>query len=143
MAQFNVDDTVMSLLRFENGAIGTLENSWIRPNGAASRRLGSSLVVMGDQGAVYVETNTAGVTIYQPSATEPVSPPYNFAPTVFGQISGVYRDEFAHFLDCVRTGNTPIITPQQAQSAVIVCEAIERSLTERRPVLLEQINYFE
>ena len=42
MARFNVDDTVMSLLRFENGAIGMLENSWVRPNGAAPRRIGSN-----------------------------------------------------------------------------------------------------
>lgn len=138
MARFNTDDTVMSLLRFENGAIGMLENSWIRPNGAASRRIGSSLLLMGTKGAVQIETNTAGVVVYQPNTSEPITPPYSFDKTVFGQISGVYRDEFAHFLDCVRTGNSPIVSPQQALSTVLVCEAIERSVAEGVKCAVEQ-----
>jgi UDP-N-acetylglucosamine 3-dehydrogenase len=142
MTRFNTDDAVMSLLHFENGAIGMLENSFIRPNGAATRRIGSSLVIMGTAGAVYVETNTAGATVYQPNVAEPLTPAYSFEKTVFGQISGVYRDEFAHFLDCVRTKNAPIVSPQQALSAVIVCEAIERSLAGQSAITIDQPNVF-
>lgn len=142
LTRFNTDDAVLSLVRFENGAIGTVENSYIRPNGAAPRRMGSSLDIMGTDGAIHVETNTSGVTVYQPNAVEPINPAYNFDKTVFGQISGVYRDEFAHFLDRIRTGNTPIVTPQQALSAVIVCEAIEQSLRERRSISIHQPNCF-
>jgi UDP-N-acetylglucosamine 3-dehydrogenase len=142
MARFNTDDTMMSLLRFENGAIGMLENSWIRPNGAASRRIGSSLTIMGTLGAVYVETNTAGATVYQPNSAEPFAASYSFDRTVFGQIGGVYRDEFAHFVECLRTGNRPIVSPQQALSTVIVCDAIERSLREGRRIQIDQTNAY-
>ncbi|HPL27914.1 MAG TPA: Gfo/Idh/MocA family oxidoreductase, partial [Anaerolineae bacterium] len=44
LRHLGVDDTVLSLLRFQSGAIGALENSWIRPDGAANRKIGSSLV---------------------------------------------------------------------------------------------------
>lgn len=142
MTRFNTDDAVLSLLQFENGAIGMLENSWLRPNGAATRRIGSSLVIMGTQGALHVETNTAGMTVYQPNVAESATPPYSFDKTVFGQISGVYRDEFAHFLECIRTGTSPIVSPQQALSAVMVCAAIERSVSEHRPIAIVQPNDF-
>lgn len=142
MAQFDTDDAALSLVRFENGAIGMVENSYIRPNGAAARRMGSSLDIMGTCGSIHVETNTAGVTIYQPNLSEPLNPPYSFEKTVFGQISGVYRDEFAHFLNCIHQESPPIISPQQALSTVMVCEAIEQSLREHRPIAVNQQNSF-
>lgn len=142
MEQYNVDDTVMSLLRFENGAIGTLENSWIRPEGAGSRRIGASLVVMGTEGSVMVEPYQECMTLYRPNYVEPALPLVSFENTVFSKISGVYRDEFAHFVECVRMGTPPIISPEQALSAVLVCSAIEQSLREGVAVHIDQENVF-
>ncbi len=143
MAQFNVDDTVISLLRFENGAIGTLENSWMRPPSSGSRRIGASLIVMGTEGSLKVEPYQDSVTVYQPQSVDLLLPAYSFDNTPFGKISGVYRDEFAHFVECVRMGTPPIISPEQALSAVLVCSAIEQSLREGVTVHIDQENVFE
>jgi len=142
MKRFDVDDTVMSILRFENGAIGTLENSWIRPQGAGSRRLGASLVVMGTEGAVKVEPFQERINLYQHNYTEPMLPAYSFGPTAFDGIGGIYRDEFAHFIQCIRTGASPIVLPDQALSAIRVCEAIEQSIRQGTPVCIDQENVF-
>jgi predicted dehydrogenase len=142
MAQFDVDDTVMSLLRFGNGAIGTLENSWIRPPSSGSRRIGASLIIMGTKGSLKVEPYQDSITIYQPENVDLLLPPYSFENTAFGKISGVYRDELAHFIECVRMGTPPIVSPEQALSAVVVCSAIEQSLREGIPVPIQQENVF-
>ena len=142
MKRFNVDDTVMSLVRFENGAIGTLENSWLRPNGTACRRIGSSLVMMGTKGAYRAEPYHEASTLYQPGHAEPVFMAYSHGKTHLGTIGGLYRDEFAHFVACVKTGAAPIVSPAQALSAVVVCNAIERSLREGIPVQVDQGNAF-
>jgi len=142
MTKYNVDDTVMSLLRFENGAIGTLENSWIRPPGAGSRRIGASLLVMGTEGAFRIEPLQECITLYYPNSVEPLQPSFSFENTAFGKISGVYRDEFAYFIECVRIRASPIISPEQALSSVVVCCAIEQSLREGRPVHIDQENVF-
>jgi predicted dehydrogenase len=142
MQELGVDDTVMSLLRFENGAIGTLENSWIRPEGAGSRRIGASLIVMGTEGSLRVEPFQECMTTYRPNYVEPALPLVSFDNTVWGKISGIYRDEFGHFIDCIQTAARPIISPEQALSAIIVCGAIERSLREGVPVHVNQENVF-
>ena len=80
--------------------------------------------------------------MYQPNASEPITPPYSFENTPFGPIVGIYRDELAHFVECLRTGAAPIVTPEQAVSTVKVCEAIERSVAENRPIRIEQQNCY-
>lgn len=142
MREFGVDDTVISLLRFGNGAIGTLENSWIRPQGAGASRLAASMVVMGTKGSAKIDPYSEGVTLYQSDTVEPIFPSYSFGETALGTIGGAYRDEFAHFIDCVDTGREPIISPQQALSAVVVCEAIEESLNQGGFVSIAQESLF-
>jgi myo-inositol 2-dehydrogenase/D-chiro-inositol 1-dehydrogenase len=143
MQRFHLDDTVVSLLRFENGAIGTLENSWIRPRGASSRSIGASLVVMGTSGSLYVAPYRGTSTLYQTDYAEPNPVGYSFANAAFGKISGAYRDEFAHFVECVKEKAAPIVTPEQALSSVLVCHAIEQSLSRGSPVQIDQENVFE
>lgn len=142
MKKFNVDDTVMSLLRFENGAIGTLENSWIRPQGVGSRRLGASLVMMGTEGSFKVDPFQECASLYQYDYVEPILPAYSFGPIAFGGIGGIYRDEFAHFIQCVRTGAAPVVLPEHAISTIKVCGAIEQSIRQGQPVRIDQENVF-
>ena len=137
-----VDDTVISLLRFENGAIGTLENSWIRPEGASSRPIGASLVIMGTEGSLEVAPYRETMAVYTANHAEPAGFSYSFEEGVFGKITSAYRDEYAHFVECVRTGAKPIVTPEQALSAVLVCNAIEQSLRHGASVRVSQENVF-
>jgi len=142
MRRFHVDDAVLSLLRFENGAIATLENSWIRPRGATSRPIGASLVMMGTEGALQVTPYRETMTLYTAYHAEPMGFSYSFEEGVFGKISSAYRDEFAHFIECVGTQSPPLVSPAQALSAVLVCNAIEQSLRHGTTVRVSQENVF-
>jgi predicted dehydrogenase len=138
MAPYGVDDTVISLLEFANGAIGSLENSWIRPNGAATRKIGSSLVLMGTQGAMAVETMTPGTMLYQDQRGEPFVAPWSLEPTTFGRMSNIYSDELHHFVDVIDGRSQLVISSEQALSAVLVCEAIEQSVKTGQRISIQQ-----
>lgn len=142
MEPFKLDDTVISLLRFRNGAIGALENSWIRSPGAGNRRVGASLVIMGTEGSLMAQPYQESTVLYRADYVEPLGSLYSFEDMAFGRISGVYRDEFAHFIDCIIYGSVPIVSAEQALSAVVVCQAIEQSLQKGSTVSIDQANIF-
>lgn len=48
---------------------------------------------------------------------------------------GVFRD----FLECARTGRTPLVTPEIARKSMVVPLAAEKSLEERRAVRVSEI----
>jgi predicted dehydrogenase len=97
---------------------------------------------MGTEGAFRIEPLQECITLYYPNSVEPLQPLFSFENTAFGKISGVYRDEFAHFIECVRIGASPIVSPEQALSSVVVCSAIEQSLRDARPVHIDHENVF-
>jgi len=126
MARFGVDDTVLSLIEFGNGAIGTLETSWLRPDGPSGPKA-QLLEVMGTQGMIEVTPAASSVEIYAANQARTANQAYVFTPGADGRIPGIYRDEIAHFLDCIARGRAPVCGGREALSAVLVADAIERS----------------
>jgi predicted dehydrogenase len=128
LSELRVDDSVLSLFEFENGAIGVLENSWIRPAGPCGR-IKSLFEVVGTSGRLQVDPGETGIAIYRgPDVAYPgwASPRQ---PLVYGKITGAYREELAHFLECVATRGKPAVTGEDGLAAVIVADAIDRSLS--------------
>lgn len=126
MARFGVDDTVLSLVEFGNGAIGTLEASWLRPDGPSGPKA-QLLEVMGTQGMIEVTPAASSVDVYRANHVRMANQAYVFTPGADGRIPGIYRDEIAHFLDCIARGRAPVCGGPEALSAVLVADAIERS----------------
>lgn len=132
LREYGVHDTVLAMIGFEDGSIGTMELSWIRPDGA---RMGSgkSLEIMGTTGMISVDPNLAATTVVsQGRAAE------------FGQTYltdslahlGAYRREMDHFVDCVLDGAVPAPGGRDVLHAIRVVEAMERSLSTNRNVVV-------
>lgn len=129
-------DTVLVSVRFESGAIGTIELSWALPDVQGNRR-SPTLEIVGTKGYANVILSDQGVSIH---TQEGVAIPdfwYGFAPALHGHMLGVYREELLHFWRCVRTREEPIITPAQALEAVRVALAVESSLASNNDVPVE------
>lgn len=127
LSDLGVDDSVLSLFEFENGAVGVFENSWIRPKGPTSR-MRSVFEIVGTSGRLQVEQGETGLAIYRGSDVQFPDAVFLREPLVCGKITGPYREELTHFLECVATGNKPVITGEDGLAAVIVADAIDRSL---------------
>ncbi len=96
---FNVEDSAMGMIRFENGVVMNFEVSWAI-NGKGTRDVFATLY--GDKAgaefnapdslSIYGETN--GFL----SDTQPNS----------GKVASIFNAEMRHFVDCVRNKKTPI-----------------------------------
>jgi predicted dehydrogenase len=129
MAAPDLDDAVVSTLRFANGAIGTLECSWLRPDGPAGV-IGARMDVAGCDGVVEVTPYAPTVSVYRAGTVESETPAYALDRGAHGQIAGIYRDEVLSFLAKVRGGDDAGATGLEGLAAVRVVEAIERSLRD-------------
>jgi predicted dehydrogenase len=128
MGTQGVDDAVQALLRFENGAIGTLECSWLRPN-EASGSWGSAMSVWGTKGVIEVTPYATGFAIAAGGKSSGANQTYLTKVGPHGVMTGIYRDELSNFVESVRGRHTAACSGQEGLAAVCVADAIKESLT--------------
>jgi predicted dehydrogenase len=116
-------------LRFSDGAIANLEAMWGYPGPFTT-----FAELAGDGGIVRSDSNLARpVRILRSSRErreEGVEIPSS--PT----LRDPYRRQLEHFIDCVRTGSSPIVSARDARQAVAVACAALESVRTGRPVKL-------
>ena len=118
-------DSVLALIRFDNGAIASLETTWVLPRSFPSK-LDARFEAVGTKGAIYVDVYAQGLKIHTESGAE--FPHTAYAPEFEGKLIGVLRDEILHFLECVREDKEPLVPGPEARGAVEVAGAIAQSL---------------
>jgi|DewCreStandDraft_1066081.scaffolds.fasta_scaffold01111_20 predicted dehydrogenase len=123
-------DYALVTLRFRNGVIAHTEGLWARS------RFGTSVEVAGDQGLLtYDSFRTQPLLLDRRDGQGPL--PYTPAVDTPGGETPFYR-ELRHFLDCMRGGARPRITPDEARYAVEIAEAALRSAQTGQPVALPE-----
>lgn len=132
-AEWGREDAVMALLRFENGAIGSLETSWVLPP-TVPAPLDAVLHVVGTAGGVFIEGANQGLAVVDregyrhPDLTHwPVGP------------RGVFGDLQAHivgFVAAIRDGQPAAVTLRDALSAQEIVAALKASIRIGQPVAL-------
>lgn len=137
MARYGQEDAVQSLLKFKSGAIGSLECSWLRPEGA-SGALGSAMSLWGVDGVIEVRPYAAAFVISGRSRDATADQAYLTEPGPRGDIAGIYRDELLDFTQCVRSQGTPACSGEEGLAAVRVAAAIKQSLATRSEVPIDE-----
>lgn len=127
----DVADSILSILTFADGTLAMLENAWGAP-AVTGRPRRFQFDALGSEGTIEVHAHEQGIGIFTPEAA--TYPGTVFLPEVHGRLSGVYRDQVAHFVDCVRTRRMPICTGEEGLEAVRVVVALTRSLELGREV---------
>jgi predicted dehydrogenase len=110
LSGYRYPDAMMGILRFENGAMATLETGWVVPPGAPVNTatdtwlgtIDAELEIFGTTRSARVRMLEAGLEISGPTYFS--APDVGLWPDVRGAVGGALRDEVAHFIDCVRTG---------------------------------------
>lgn len=122
-------DYALVTLRMESGVIAHVEGSWARPSGFET-----SVEIAGSDGllsfssaesapfAIQIEAKEdAQVGVIVPESPVSVDP---------------YYCELEHFINCLEDGRTPDVTAEDGMEAVKTCEAVLRSISGGRPVVL-------
>jgi UDP-N-acetylglucosamine 3-dehydrogenase len=134
LTDLNVDDTILCLLKLEDGTVCNVELCWALPDAANPSTQDVALELVGTQGVIKIEGQRQGLEVATANGVS--YPDTLFGPKVNGSVLGVLKHELAHFLVCIRNNQAPRVEARAAVEAIRVAEAIDRSLAEGRPVNL-------
>jgi myo-inositol 2-dehydrogenase/D-chiro-inositol 1-dehydrogenase len=124
-------DTAVITLRFENGTIGTIDNSRKAVYGYDQR-----VEVFGSEGMVAVSNNTPDTAVYSNAEGVHSSLPLFF---FVERYTESYILEMKEFIECIQRDQTPSVTGIDGRIPVVMGYAAMRSYEENRPVKLGEI----
>ena len=124
-------DTAVVTLRFEGGAIGTIDNSRRAVYGYDQR-----VEVFGSDGVVTVANATANTAVLGDATGMHGALPLFF---FIERYAEAYIAEMREFVSCVLDDRDPPVGGRDGRIAVVMGHAAQKSLTEHRPVSLDEV----
>jgi myo-inositol 2-dehydrogenase/D-chiro-inositol 1-dehydrogenase len=124
-------DTAVITLRFENGTIGTIDNSRKAVYGYDQR-----VEVFGSEGMVAVSNNTPDRAVYSNAEGVHSSLPLFF---FVERYTESYVAEMREFIECIQRDQTPSVIGIDGRIPVMMGYAAIKSYEENRPVKLSEI----
>ncbi|GGD51833.1 Gfo/Idh/MocA family protein [Paenibacillus nasutitermitis] len=130
------EDMVLAMLTFQNGVVAVIDSNWMTPNAWPAGQ-DQTTHIMGDSGQLSMGHPDSAFVMSTEDRHE--IPSLYTLNNIHGKLQGSLYSELEHFIDCVRDGrsSSPILPAQDALRVVKVADAIVRSYTEQKPVLLE------
>ena len=132
-AQYNVPDCAWIVVTMDDGIVFTIGAGWVLP--PAYPNFSSCWIEMvGTEGAVMVDDTHRDVylTTMQKGIQFPIS---SMPGESLGHVyAGPMAAETIHFLECVATGQQPLVTPEHARMVMQVYQAADRSAETGQPV---------
>jgi len=123
-AALEAELAVVATIRFARGAIAEFLCNW----GMAARPGGEAMALYGREG--HIESTGPG---WQPAFQLCTA---GSGPTELAVAQNEYETMYAHFADCIRTGQTPLTSAREARRSLELVLAIYRSIETRRPAKL-------
>jgi len=136
-------DACIAIVQFANGSICALETSWLVPDRSPANVLtdtwhgtiDAELEIVGTRQSARLRILESGLQIWTDEVTKHPEP--GLWPEVYGQIAGALREEDAHFIECVRSGNPSTVTSvDDAVEGLRIAEAIMESAATGREVII-------
>jgi myo-inositol 2-dehydrogenase/D-chiro-inositol 1-dehydrogenase len=124
-------DTAVTTLRYENGVIGTIDNSRQAVYGYDQR-----IEVFGSAGCATADNNYPNTAWVSDAQRVHRDLPLNF---FMDRYIASYIAEIAEFIDAVRYDRSPSVTGIDGRVPVVMGLAAHRSYLENRPVRLDEI----
>lgn len=125
-------DTAIVTLRFKSGAIGVIDNSRHATYGYDQR-----VEVFGEKGMILVSNPKPDTTVLSDTTGDHSSPLYHF---FLDRYTDSYIAEEKAFITAINEGKTPPVTGFDGKAAVVIGYAAKKSLAEKRPVKLSEVD---
>ncbi len=130
-ADIGCEDTVMSVINFENGAVGVIELCWALPENTALG-INTYAEFVGTDGVGYVNIMDQGVSIITENTVE--YPDTLHWPEYNSRIQGNLKEELHHFVTATLAGEPYVTCLDTAVDAVRVIDACFQSIETGLPV---------
>jgi len=125
-------DTAIITLRFESGAIGTIDNSRKAVYGYDQR-----VEVFGSEGVIKVSNNTPHTAVVSNANGVHAPLPLFF---FIERYVEAYVAEMKEFIECIQQNTTPLVTGIDGRIPVVMAYAAKKSFDENRPVKLTEVD---
>jgi len=126
-------DYYLSVLEFSRGAQVTLETCWILPE-SSPNLIDFKLDLVGENGAFHFDGSPH--RLVRTTEEGPECPDTFISPVVHGRRVGFATESIRHFIDCVLSGEEPMVGFADGREVTRVILAMDRSAREGRPVEL-------
>jgi predicted dehydrogenase len=133
-------DLIQAQIRFESGAIATIESAWIYPN-TFPTIVDSFVEIVGSEGHLHFDRKRESIEM---STLKQFSYPKTFLTNeIFGKLRGAFVECLSDFLDAVINKSEPKVTAFDGRQVTAVLDAISRSLDSGRtekvaPAIMQQ-----
>lgn len=132
-AELEHDRYATATLRFENGAVGKVDARWPHDD---SIPFVTEFELAGDDGLIEYRSEDDNpfelhTSVDEPPSQDPIDEVLRKDP---------YRLELEHFLSCVRTGDEPTVTADDAIEAMRISLAARESVERGEPVALDELS---
>jgi predicted dehydrogenase len=118
-------DLIQAQIRFDSGAIATVESAWIYPN-TFPTIVDSFVEVVGSQGHLHFDRKRESIEM---STAEQFSYPKTFLThEIFGKLRGAFVECLSDFLDSVVNKTEPQVNAFDGRQVTAALDAITRSL---------------
>ncbi|WEK51675.1 MAG: Gfo/Idh/MocA family oxidoreductase [Candidatus Kaistia colombiensis] len=128
-------DVHVAVLEFENGAVISLENSWVLPNDLPNI-VDFKIEIVGDKGMVQVEPTQAGPFRKFTGPGLRTADLFGVTPAAGGRIGGFVMEAIARFIDAVATDAPVIADTRDGLQVTRVLAAIEKAAATGTTVTL-------
>jgi predicted dehydrogenase len=127
---YPMSDTVLSMLKFRNGAGAIMENCWVYPDSYPTL-VDAVTEVTGTHGKLVLDFRNKGAISYSESGVGYFENTY--WPEIYGLVAGDLHQELEHFLHCVVADLPVPVSGEDGRKAVAAAVAIVASLESGRP----------
>lgn len=124
-------DTALTVLKFENGAFGTIDNCRQSPLGYDQR-----VEVFGSNGQIEFGNNYDNAVVYSDKDSVRRELPYSF---FMDRYEDAYRNETIEFVQSIVDDTPPPTSARDGKAAMVMAKAAKLSLVEKRPVKISEI----
>ncbi len=129
LCDLNIPDATVATLRFSNGAVALMEQSWALPIGVPAP-LDAQLEVIGTKGVAYIDFHQPSLSFFTDGVWS--------QPDVILSLPGAHylKDEYEHFMAFVDGKVEPRVSGEESLEALRVALAIVESAVAGKPIEL-------
>jgi len=138
-------DLAVMLIRFEDGALATIETGWALPEAEATCSGPAGWLpvtdyrmdVLGTKGRLWLDFLPMNLVGMFGNCWR--FPDTRIWPSLQGETAGAQKSELEHFFNCIRYDRAPLVTGESALRSLEVVLAAEQSIEERREILVSSV----
>jgi len=130
LKDYDVADAVVCTFKFESGAVGSYETSWVLPDHYSE--IDAKLDMIGTNGAININIFSQNIAVHTDSHF--TFPDTAYGVDMYGKNTGIMKEELSSFVSAILEGTSLPISVEEAYRAVYIANCIEESIKLGRPV---------